>query len=160
MKTKSVFYLIRSFQMVALLLFISCSTSDDSNDSNPDSNPSSNAPEGAYTGTWTSSTSTGATFTDFPVYSILIFNSDKTRVNGEFFVSPKTYNSSMNDGTITMQLEGNTVTSFLLNDTLLNCTGTFNGTGQLSDDGTFVISFTGTDCDGDHVGEMVFSKVD
>lgn len=157
MKTHSALYLLRSLQIVALLLFLACSKSDDSD---PDPFPSSNAPKGAYTGSWTSLTSTGASFKDYPVYAIFDFNSDHTQVNGEFFVSPKTYNSSVNDGTITMRLDGNTVTSFLLNDTLLDCEGTFNGTGQVSGDGTFVISFTGTDCDGDHVGEMVFSKVE
>ena len=158
MKTKSVFYLIKSFQILTLLLFVSCSKNDDSNNSEP--NSPANIPEDAYIGTWTSTTSTGASFTGFPVYAILIYNSDNTAVNGEFFVSPKTYNSSINDGTIVMQLEGSTVTSFFLNDTLLNCTGMFNGTGQIASDGTFIINFTGTDCDGEHVGEMIFNKVE
>ena len=56
------------------------------------------------------------------------------------------------------QILNNEINGFSFNDQIVDCTGNFGGTGVINSMGAFVIDFTGNDCDGDHVGQIVLSK--
>ena len=43
-------------------------------------------------------------------------------------------------------------------DTIVDCEGNFSGDGMIDANGNFIIDFTGNDCDGDHVGQLLFIK--
>ena len=116
--------------------------------------------DGKYTGGWTSTTAT-VSFSSFPISAQLFTTGDKTSLNGEFFATrnlTSCCNSGNNDGRITMTLDGDIITAFSLNVIIPGCSGNFTGSGVIKPSGDLVIDFTGTDCDGDHIGQLVFSK--
>ena len=116
---------------------------------------------GKYTGSWSSSTPT-ATFTGVSVSAILTLGGTEF-LGGEFFVSSSFVSccdSGSNDGTLAMNLDGKVITSFSYNDTITDCSGFFNGDGIIRDDGSLLINFTGTDCDGEHTdGVLLLRKI-
>ena len=58
-----------------------------------------------------------------------------------------------------VEFDGDTITSFYYNDVITDCSGVFTGSGGIrASDRAFVINFTGNDCDGDHVGQIVLKK--
>ncbi len=118
--------------------------------------------EGEYRGSWTSVTET-TSFTGVPVSARFAFASNsETRLLGEFFISSNFTScceSGPNDGSLTMEIDGATITSFRYNDIIPNCGGTFNGTGTISSSEVLEIAFTGNDCDGNHVGTITLSKI-
>lgn len=120
--------------------------------------------EGNYLGLWNSTTDTDATFTDFPISAKITFaNTAKTKLRGEFFATASFTScckNEGNDGTMSMNLEGDAITSFSFNDQIVDCTGNFTGTGAITSKNPFTIKidFTGNDCDGNHVGELVFTR--
>ena len=113
---------------------------------------------GKYTGTWSSVTPT-ATFAGTSISAILELSGD--RLSGEFFVS-STFSSccgGINDGSLSMLVDGDQVTAFEYNDTIIDCSGYFSGTGFIREDGAIFINFTGSDCDGQHTdGLMLLNK--
>ena len=119
--------------------------------------------DGDYVGAWVSSTSTGASF-DVAVSSRLSFSgSDMNRLTGPFFISSNftvCCSSGDNDGTIIIELDGDTITSFRYNDVITDCSGTFLGEGEIrSSDRALVVNFTGSDCDGEHDGVITLRKI-
>ena len=119
--------------------------------------------EGDYNGIWRSTTQN----TSFPgtvvTARLRYIDTQKTILGGEFFVSgnfTSCCDSGDNDGTLLFNLDGNTITSFKYVDIIPNCGGTFDGDGSISEDNVINVSFTGTDCDGDHIGTLEFSPRD
>jgi len=116
--------------------------------------------DGKYTGSWSSITPT-ATFTSVPISAILVL-SGPTNLSGDFFVSSSFVsccNSGSNDGTINMVIDEKVITSFTYTDNVKDCTGFISGQGIIKDDGSFLITFTGRDCDGQHSdGVLILSK--
>ena len=115
---------------------------------------------GNYVGTWNSVTPS-QTYTDFNI-SARIQISATNEVTGTFFYT-KNFNvccsEGENDGTFKMEVNGNTITTFRLDDVQTDCTGVFIGSGTISEsEDTLVIDFTGDDCKGDHVGQMILVK--
>lgn len=148
--------------VVCLALF-SCSSSEEEPEIEQISEEETTL-EGNYQGLWNSTTDTDAVFTDYPVSAKITFaNSAKTRLRAEFFAT-STFSSCCkdegNDGTMTMNLEGDAITSFSFNDQIVDCTGSFTGTGSITSKNpyTLKIDFTGNDCDGNHVGELLFTR--
>ncbi len=150
--------------VIALFFMLfSCSSNDDEPDVEQKEEEEATL-EGDYQGLWNSTTDTDAVFTDFPISAKISFaSSDKTRLRAEFFAT-STFTSCCkdegNDGTITMNLEGDAISSFNFNDQIVNCTGSFTGTGSITskDPYTIKIDFTGNDCDGNHTGELLFTR--
>lgn len=142
---------------ICILFIVACSGGDDSPE--PEEIVSL---EKKYRGTW-NSTTPSATFTNVAVSTILTPSAtDSNKLLGEFFINANftvCCSPGPNDGTLVLEVNGNTITSFLYNDFITDCSGSFNGTGVFRDDGGFVIDFTGNDCDGDHVGQLVLNKV-
>lgn len=152
--------------LVILMVFMSSCSSSDDDSSTPDTPPPPPVGEdtlkGNYRGTWNSTTPT-ATFVDFLI-SVKIngenTNGNSTTLTGEFFATSSFTSccGNANDGTIVINLDGNTITSFSFNDQIVDCTGNFSGSGEVNSEGDFIIDFTGNDCDGNHVGQIVLSK--
>lgn len=149
-----------------LLVFVlfSCSSNDDEPEVEQKEEETEITLEGNYQGLWNSTTDTDAVFTDFPVSAKIAFaNSAKTRLRAEFFATSTLTSCCKdegNDGTMTMNLDGDAITSFSFNDQIVDCTGSFTGTGSITskDPYTIKIDFTGNDCDGNHVGELLFTR--
>ncbi len=160
MKKEKTFAIEKLFVLIALgLLGISCS-SDDSSSLEPIP-PVVTTLDGNYKGTW-SSTTPSATFTNVPISAKLQFAGSNNILVGDFFVSGNftvCCSSGSNDGTLTINMDGDDITSFHYNDVITGCSGVFDGTGIVREnDKALVIDFTGTDCDGDHVGQIVLKK--
>lgn len=120
--------------------------------------------EGNYRGTWNSDTDLDITYTDFGITAKFEFTDDtETRMRGEFFATTtfeSCCSSGANDGTMLIDLDGNTISTFSFNDIITDCTGTFEGSGTITSEDPFTleIDFTGNDCDGNHIGQMVFRR--
>jgi len=155
---KSKFSINKLFLIVAILFFTGCGgDSDDPINVKP---PVATTLAGDYTGSW-SSTTPSETFSGVPVSARLTANAQETTLSGSFFISSNFVPccGTTNDGTIRINVDGNTITSFTYADAIPGCTGNFSGTGEINNNTkALVIDFTGTDCDGDHVGELVLSK--
>ncbi|MEO0573117.1 MAG: hypothetical protein AAF039_15525 [Bacteroidota bacterium] len=118
--------------------------------------------EGDYRGTWSSTTDQGLTFSGVTISAIFEFTDNtETRLRGWFFLSDSPGTINENLGTMTLSLDGNTITSFRFFDTIPDCNGDFTGTGSVISRNPFTleIDFTGEDCDGNHIGQMVFTRV-
>jgi len=121
--------------------------------------------EGDYRGTWDSTTDMDITYDGFPISAKFRFaGNSETRLSGEFFATSNfssCCSDNANDGTMFLDLDGDTITDFDFNDTITDCTGTFSGTGSIisNDPYTLEINFTGNDCDGNHIGQMIFIRV-
>lgn len=146
------------------IFFTACSSSDDDT-------PAAEEPEevvtleGNYSGTWSSDTDMDITYTNFAISARLKFaNEEKTRLNGEFFATSSFVScceSGDNDGTMVFVLDGMQITSFSFNDIITDCTGNFSGTGTITSENPYrlEVDFTGNDCDGNHIGKMIFTKL-
>ena len=147
---------------VSLCLFICSCSSDDGNEPvQMEEDPVEETFTGDYRGTWNSTTPT-ATFTDFGISARFVVSaSNPNRIDAQFFATTN-YTSccstNANDGTMVINLDGNTITSFSFTDTIVGCEGTFSGDGVINASGAFIIDFTGNDCDGAHVGQLAFTK--
>lgn len=140
----------------------SCSSDDNNNEPQQmEEDPVEASFTGNYLGTWNSVTPT-ITYTDFAISARFVESaSNPNRINAEFFATSN-YTSccstNANDGTMIINLDGNTITSFTFTDTIVDCEGSFSGDGMIDANGNFIIDFTGNDCDGDHVGQLLFIK--
>lgn len=156
MKTsKGLFYIVFS-----LLVCLSCSNDDSKEAEEEIIEQMEITLEGDYVGTWNSTTDMDIVYTNFAISAKFIFaNTDKTRLSGEFFA--RSSSTGDNDGTMQITLDGDSISSFSFNDTIIDCTGTFSGSGSITskDPYTLEINFTGNDCDGNHIGQMVFRRI-
>ena len=154
---KSIFSINKLFLIVVILFFAACS--GDGDDPITVIPPVTTTLAGDYSGTWDSTTPT-ASFFGVDVSARLTSNAQETRLSGPFFISPNLEPccGASNDGRIIIELDGNTITSFTYADAIPGCTGNFSGTGEISSTGAIVINFTGTDCDGEHIGELFLTK--
>ena len=166
MKKEKIIF-VNKWLLILAISFMGCSGSDDSSDDNPKQEEEEEEVEeatleGDYTGGWSSTTPT-ATFSGVPVSARLTFQgTNENRLVGAFFISSNftvCCSSGDNDGTLIIDFDGTSITSFRYNDVITGCSGTFTGDGFIrSSDGALIISFTGNDCDGDHVGEIILWK--
>jgi len=148
--------------IVCLCLFISSCSSDDGNEPvQMEEDPVEESFTGDYRGTWNSVTPS-VTFTDFPISARFVVSaSNPNRIDAEFFATSNftsCCSTNANDGTMIINLDGNTITSFSFTDTIVDCEGSFSGDGMINANGNFIIDFTGNDCDGDHVGQLLFIR--
>jgi hypothetical protein len=149
--------------MLCLCLFLSSCGSDDGNEPQQmeEEDPIEETFSGNYRGTWNSVTPS-ITYTDFAISARFVVSaSNPNRIDAEFFATSN-YTSccstNVNDGTMIINLDDTTITSFTFTDTIVDCEGSFSGDGIINANENFVIDFTGTDCDGAHVGQLVFIK--
>jgi len=139
-----------------LILSISltqCGTEEDTEDNNEVITL-----EGDYTGTWASMTENSLFPGTIISTKLRFLNGNENKLVGEFFVSgnfTSCCNSGPNDGTLSMDVDGDMITSFTYNDIIPDCGGTFNGTGEVRTNEELFINFTGQDCDGNHVGTII-----
>jgi hypothetical protein len=150
---------ITFFLVFPLITFQSCSDDDSSNEEEQEEVKEITL-EGDYSGTWNSTTDMDITYTNFAISAKFRFaNADKTRLSGEFFA--RSSSTGDNDGTMLINLDGDSISSFSFNDTLEGCTGTFSGSGSITskDPYTLQIDFTGNDCDGNHEGQLIFKRI-
>lgn len=149
------------------LLIIICSCSEGNSSEEPVMEEQNEVAtlEGRYVGTWNSNTDLDITYTDYAISAEFEFsNTSKTRLTGAFFATSSfssCCNSGDNDGTMFLNLDGDTITSFNLNDVIPECTGTFSGSGSIISKSpyTIQIDFTGSDCDGNHIGQLLFTRM-
>ena len=143
------------------LCFYSCSSDDGNEPVQMEDDPVEESFTGNYRGTW-NSTTPSITYTDFAISARFVVSaSNPNRIDAEFFATSNftsCCSTNANDGTMVIQLDGDTITSFAFTDTIVDCEGSFSGDGMINASGNFVIDFTGTDCDGDHVGQLLFIK--
>lgn len=145
-----------------ILLLVSCNSEND--DINTQVNEVNlTTLKGKYVGTW-NSTTPSITYTDYPIsLKINHVNQDETIINGEFFATSSftsCCNSGENDGSISMQIKDNSIVSFNYTDIIPECAGSFKGSGSIGNELTLSINFAGNDCDGDHVGTLLFKKIE
>lgn len=113
---------------------------------------------GDYTGIWNSSTGS-RTFSNLKI-SAEITEPTPGNFRGSFYISGnfRSCCGGVDDGTITFTVSDKEIVDFVWDDTINNCTGTFNGTGIITSKDAIRIEFTGTDCDGNHTGNLTLSK--
>ncbi|MGD1946949.1 MAG: hypothetical protein ACFB0A_11975 [Croceivirga sp.] len=154
----------QSFSILFVVIHLLSCSSDDSSGQEEEKEESLVTLEGDYIGTWNSNTDLDITYTDFGISAKFTFaNSEKTRLRGEFFATTSFTSccgSPGNDGTMLINLDGDTIESFTFNDQIIDCTGNFNGSGRITSKTpyTLQIDFTGNDCDGNHIGQMIFRR--
>ncbi len=117
---------------------------------------------GRYSGVWNSSVVNGPNFSDLGVTSIINNGDVAGNFTGSLFITNNFTSccgsqGNNGDGLITISISNNQVT-FLWDDVIPGCEGTFNGTGTLDEEDKIVLNLTGTDCDGDHIGTLVLTK--
>ena len=159
MKKEKTFLMNKLMIILLLFCFVGCSSSDDDS---PEEKQEEVSLEDKYVGTWNSVTPT-ATFTDVPISAKLkLVEGNADRLIGELFISSDftvCCSSGSNDGTLTIDFDGDTITLFHYTDVITGCSGAFDGAGSIRADGAFVIDFTGNDCDGSHVGQFILKKI-
>lgn len=149
---------------LSIILFYSCSSSDDGADEEQKEEVKEVTLEGDYVGTWNSTTDQDIVYTDYAVSAKFKFSgTNKAILTGVFFATSgfSSCCGADNDGTMTVNLDSDTITSFNFNDTIIGCTGNFTGTGSISSKNPFTIQidFTGDDCDGEHDGQLLFKRI-
>lgn len=146
-----------------IILITSCSN-DEGSDEEKEEEQMEITLEGDYLGLWNSTTDTGETFNDFPVSAKISFaNIAETKLRAEFFATSSFRSCCKddgNDGTMNMDLNGDEITSFRFNDQIVDCSGSFAGTGSVTSKSpyTIKIDFSGSDCDGEHTGTLLFTR--
>ena len=107
---------------------------------------------GEYNGTWNDNL-----YTNFGISAELKFSG--TTLSGPFYYSNNQISccGGDNDGSISMTLEDNQISTFRYNQQLESfmggqCNGTYNGSGTIENFTELVISFEGDDCEGPHTG--------
>jgi len=156
--------LTKAIILSVLITIMSCSKDDGEETGGTNSTPpvDTSILSGNYLGSW-SSTTPSATFSGVAVSAKFQYSgSNSDRLIGEFFISSNytpCCSAGSNDGTLIVEFDGDTITSFHYNDVITDCSGVFNGSGEIrATDKAFVINFTGNDCDGDHVGQIILRK--
>lgn len=140
MKKEKTFSINKFLIVMVIFCFMGCSSSDDSSVEKEEEV----SLDDKYVGTW-NSTTPSATFTGVPISAKLRpLSTNANRLVGELFISSNftvCCSSGTNDGTLTIDFDGNTITSFRYNDVITDCTGTFIGDGTIrSDDDLLLIS--------------------
>lgn len=151
------------FLLFPLIICLSCSDDDGPEEEPKEENEITL--EGDYIGTWNSNTDMDITYTDFGISAKFVFeNTAKTSLKGEFFATTSfssCCDSGDNDGTMFLDLDGDSISAFSFNDIITDCTGTFSGSGSITSKNpyTLQIEFTGNDCDGNHTGQLIFKRI-
>lgn len=113
-----------------------------------------------YSGHW-SSTLPQKTYDKISISLKITPEEDSNSWTGEFFFTAgyvPCCNGEANNGTLTLTIENDVVTSFKYDDTIPGCPGIFEGSGQINED-ILEINFSGSDCEGEHKdGKMVLTK--
>ncbi|WP_027124647.1 hypothetical protein [Gelidibacter mesophilus] len=142
---------------IVLLCFLGCSSDDDNNHVEEQD---LTYLEGNYVGTWNSTTPTKE-YVDFGI-SAKVESSENNELTGTFFYTSNfkvCCSDAEYDGTFLIKVDGTKLTSFRLDDVQRNCEAVFTGSGVLREgDNAMVIDFTGTDCAGAHVGQIILVK--
>lgn len=117
---------------------------------------------GRYRGIWNSSATNGANFNDLNVTAIINNGEAEGSFTGSLFISGNFTSccgaqGDNGDGAIAINISEGQVT-FLWDDVIPGCEGTFNGVGTLVENDRITLNLTGTDCDGDHTGTLEFFK--
>ncbi len=114
---------------------------------------------GNYQGSW-SSTLPSKKYENYPISAKITATDDPNVFKGEFFFAVglvSCCNSGENDGLLTFEIDGKTVRKFRYDDRVRSCSGLFEGTGSIADDGKITINFSGSDCEGAHTdGLLIF----
>ncbi|MBV6646656.1 MAG: hypothetical protein KI790_14460 [Cyclobacteriaceae bacterium] len=108
-----------------------------------------------YVGGWWSNPPTSNIYENYGVSAKITRRVNGVDWSGEFFFTDQFQsccNSGENDGTISFKVENDSIKSFVYNDIIPNCNGTFRGEGTISTNGQLTIHFTGSDCEGEHQG--------
>lgn len=116
---------------------------------------------GNFEGIWNSGTAT-ATFEGLSITARIQIENDSL-ATGELFISSNFTSccgSDGSDGPISFKVVDNNVKSFIWDDRIPNCEGTFNGSGKLLANNELEVTFTGTDCDGNHTGSLTLKRVE
>ena len=140
--------LAKSIILIALITIMGCSKDDGDNNGETTQNPpvDTSILSGNYTGTW-DSTTPSATFAGVPVSAKLQYAGSNTeKLTGEFFISGNytvCCSVGSNDGTLIIDFDGDTITSFVYNDVITDCSGVFDGSGEIrATDKAFVTPLT------------------
>lgn len=154
-------FLFSTWAICLIFLLFSCGSDDNGSDPEMDEEMMEQTLSGNYTGTWNSVTPS-VTFTDFPISATFTENpSNPDLITAAFFATSNftsCCSTNSNDGTMIFNLDDNTITSFSFVDTIVDCEGNFSGDGIIDNSGRFIIDFTGSDCDGEHVGQLIFRR--
>lgn len=113
--------------------------------------------QGKYIGQW-----------DDNINTNLGISADLTFVNGilsgPFYATPSFSSccGGEDDGSLTIKIEENTITSFFYDQVLITfmngCNGQYTGTGRVRNTTELVIDFEGNDCEGSHTGGKITMK--
>ena len=151
-------HLLRTLLLLLFPVLWSCGDDDDDNDTDDMDPKNLVITEGDYVGRWVST----ADVQSFNVaISAKISEASSGKFSGQFFISSNftsCCNSGADDGTITFNVSEDKISSFIWDDVIPNCEGTFTGEGTIIGEDSFRIDFTGNDCDGDHTGSLTLSK--
>ena len=147
------------FSCCLLTMIFSCG--GDEEDVNVTEGESSNdGIAGRYVGGWTSDPPTSSKYEGISI-SAIFTEVREGEFAGEFFFT-SSYKSccgdNPNDGTLSMFVVGNEITSWRYVDQIPNCNGIFEGSGTVADDGRLLIEFTGSDCEGEHADASLFLR--
>ncbi|MCB0488249.1 MAG: hypothetical protein KDC99_07225 [Cyclobacteriaceae bacterium] len=112
---------------------------------------------GNYKGLWTSNTAT-ASFSNLAI-SAKLTEVTPGKFEGTFFISNNFTSccGGVNDGAISFTVSEDAITNFVWDDTIIGCTGSFEGNGKILSNNSLKMEITGTDCDGDHTGYFTLS---
>jgi hypothetical protein len=144
--------------LIITIVFISCKSDDDTS-TPPEMEETINFTniEGDYVGKWSSTTPLN-TYDRIPMSMRITASDIPGKFRGQFFFTASFVsccNSGSSDGSILIEVEENTIKSFVYNDILPNCNGRFEGDGFINENGEISISFAGNDCEGDHTGGLI-----
>lgn len=117
--------------------------------------------EGDFLGVWNSRTST-VSFNGIAITARINIQGD-TAVMGDLFISSNFTSccgSENSDGPISFKVKDNAIQNFVWEDVIPNCEGTFSGSGRLRGDNNLEVTFTGTDCDGNHTGSLTLALIE
>ncbi len=138
-----------------MMLNISCGSDDDG----AGEVPGEKSIARNYLGSW-SSTLPSKKYENYPISARVTATDDPNVFQGEFFFAVglvSCCNSGENDGLLRFEIDGKTVTKFRYDDRVRACSGLFEGTGSIADDGVITINFSGADCEGTHTdGLLIF----
>lgn len=108
--------------------------------------------EGRYLGQWSSTPPNGKKYDKIPISAIIRSKTD-SEYTGEFFFTKyfaPCCDGELHNGTLEIRVVGNKIISWIYNDLIPNCHGTFQGTGEVESNGNIRIDFEGSDCEGEH----------
>ena len=153
--------LVIALPLLLGLLFLSCSDDSDEEDMIVEPEPEEELTiDGEYVGTWSSTAANGSVYEFIDASARLEAGSSSTQWSGPFFFSrllTSTFDQE-DDGSLSLVISGDDVSSFTYNSSVPNCNGTFSGSGTRNEEGTLRLEFTGEDCEGAHSGGLLILR--